>query len=63
MNRADFINKTIRYLLMAAITFVVLMLGRKVVYSSDCNSCPQNGTCSRLNCTPPTPQGGLKAGI
>jgi len=45
MNRADFLKKLARYMLLLLMAIVVLALGNKIVTAKDCSGCPGNGVC------------------
>ena len=45
MNRGDFVNKAIRYLLFGLLGLLTVIIGERVVSGSDCNACPGKGIC------------------
>jgi len=46
MNRNEFLQKVIRYLLFGFIAAVIALTGRRAVISNDCSACPGKGICS-----------------
>ncbi len=46
MNRTDFLNKAIRYLLFGLLAAIFAVAGRKAVTVNDCTACPGKGICS-----------------
>jgi hypothetical protein len=46
MNRNEFLNKVIRYLLFGLLAIAALITGSKVVSGADCSSCPGKGICA-----------------
>jgi hypothetical protein len=46
MNRLDFLNKAIRYILLVTLAIIVFALGNKVVTGKDCSACPGKGVCN-----------------
>jgi hypothetical protein len=48
MKRNEFISKLIRYALLALLSLIVLVLGRKVVLGADCTTCPGKNSCKGL---------------
>lgn len=48
MNRVDFIQKAGRYVLLAFLALIGLMLGRKAAYGKNCSACPEIASCNKL---------------
>ncbi len=45
MNRLEFFNKLIRYILFFILAGIAIVLGSKAVTGNNCSSCPGNGIC------------------
>ena len=45
MNRNDFIQRVIRYLLFGLLAGIAILTGSRVVTGSDCKTCPGKGIC------------------
>jgi len=45
MNRSDFVNKVIRYMLFGLLASIALLTGSKVVTGKECSSCLGKGIC------------------
>jgi putative flippase GtrA len=46
MNRNEFIQRIIRYLLFGLLAFIALFAGSKAVTEANCSSCPGKGICT-----------------
>lgn len=46
MERSEFINRIIRYLLFGLLVLVAVVAGSKVVAGTNCSSCPGKGICA-----------------
>ena len=45
MNRKDFFKKLIKYMLLALLGVITIILGKQVVGGDNCSACPGNGIC------------------
>jgi hypothetical protein len=45
LNRAEFLNGLIRILMGSLLAFVAISLGRRIITTNDCCSCPGKGIC------------------
>ena len=51
MNRKDFLQKIVRYVLLLVLGGLTLILGKKLVYKKSCHSCPEYASCTDFdNC-------------
>jgi hypothetical protein len=46
MNRTEFLEKVIRYLLFGLLAVVAAITGSRAVIGNDCSACPGKGICS-----------------
>jgi hypothetical protein len=50
MKRSEFLNRTIRYVLLFVLALIAFALGKKAAYGADCKGCPELGTCRKEIC-------------
>jgi hypothetical protein len=52
MNRSDFLRKLMRLMLFLMLGIIALALSKRIVYSSDCSTCPGKGICKgEIDCS------------
>lgn len=49
MNRKDFIQKLVRATVLLLLSGLVIVLGKKLVFTKDCYSCPEYASCADTN--------------
>jgi hypothetical protein len=45
MNRTEFLNKAIRFLLFGLLALIAVLTGSRAVTGNDCSACPGKGIC------------------